>query len=92
MPQVFRVGAYLVYFWSDEGHPLEPIHVHVTQGAPHENATKVWITSKGHCLLANNRSEVPARQLRIIMRTIEAQHREVEEQWFQYFGEIRYYC
>ena len=92
MPQDFRVGAYLVYYCSDEGHPLEPIHVHVAQGAPHENATKVWITSRGHCPLADNRSEVPARQLRIIMRTIEAQHREVEEQWFQYFGEIRYYC
>ena len=29
MPQVFKVGAYLVYFWSDENDPLEPIHVHV---------------------------------------------------------------
>ena len=92
MPQVFRVGSYLIYFWSDEGHPLEPIHVHVAQGTPHENATKIWVTSKGHCVLANNRSEVPTRQLRIIMRTIEAQHRDVEEQWFQYFGEIRYFC
>ena len=92
MPQVFRVGAYLVYFWSDEGHPLEPIHVHVTQGAPHENATKIWITSKGYCLLANNKSNVPARQLRIIMRTVEAQHQEVENQWYSYFGEIRFYC
>ena len=27
MPQVFKVGAYLVYFWSDQNDPLEPIHV-----------------------------------------------------------------
>ncbi len=24
MPQVFRMGSYLVYFWSDECNPLDP--------------------------------------------------------------------
>ena len=91
MPQVFRVGSYLVYFWSDESHPLEPIHVHVAQGIPRENATKVWITSKGHCVLAHNKLGIPSRQLRYITKTIEAQHREIEQQWVDYFGEIRYY-
>ena len=92
MPQVFRIGPYLVYFWSDESHPLEPIHVHVAEGIPRENATKIWLTSTGHCLLANNRSNIPTRQLRLIMRTIEAQHELVEEQWLSYFGEISHYC
>ena len=27
MPQVFKIGSYWVYFWSDENEPLEPIHV-----------------------------------------------------------------
>jgi len=30
MPQVFKIGSYLVYFWMDEGKPLEPVHVHVS--------------------------------------------------------------
>ncbi|MBR3328275.1 MAG: DUF4160 domain-containing protein [Atopobiaceae bacterium] len=81
-----------LYFWSDESHPLEPIHVHVSQGTPRENATKIWITSTGHCLLANNRSDIPARQLRLIMKTVEAHHQAIEEQWFSYFGELSYYC
>ncbi len=34
MPQVFRIGAYLVYFWLNEGMPLEPIHVHIAEGTP----------------------------------------------------------
>ena len=46
MPQVFKVGSYWVYFWANENEPLEPIHVHVAQGAPNGNATKIWI-----CLL-----------------------------------------
>lgn len=29
MPQVFKIGAYWIYFWLDENIPLEPIHVHV---------------------------------------------------------------
>lgn len=92
MPQVFRIGSYTIYFWSNENDPLEPIHVHVCEGAPRENATKIWLTSTGHCLLANNRSNIPARQLNIISQTIEAQHEEIEQQWFAHFGEISYYC
>ena len=40
MPQVFKIGSYWVYFWANENEPLEPIHVHVAQGAPSANATK----------------------------------------------------
>ena len=41
MPQVFKIGSYWVYFWANENDPLEPIHVHVSQGAPSSNATKI---------------------------------------------------
>ena len=51
MPQVFKVGAYWIYFWANEGKPLEPIHVHIAEGRPHQNATKVWITSAGKCIV-----------------------------------------
>ena len=44
MPQVFKIGSYWVYFWANENEPLEPVHVHVAQGAPSANATKIWIT------------------------------------------------
>ena len=27
MPQLLRFGPYRVYFWSNEGLPLEPVHV-----------------------------------------------------------------
>ena len=50
MPQVFKVGSYWVYFWTNEGDPLEPIHVHISEGSPSPNATKVWITKSGKCL------------------------------------------
>ena len=50
MPQIFKFGAYRIYFWSNENDPLEPIHVHVSEGRPTKNSTKVWITGSGHTL------------------------------------------
>jgi len=47
MPQVFKIGSYIIYFWANEGKLLEPVHVHIAEGIPSENATKVWITKRG---------------------------------------------
>ena len=46
MPQVFKVGSYVVFFWLNEGKPLEPVHVHVhvNMGIPSNDATKIWLT------------------------------------------------
>lgn len=92
MPQIFRIGSYLVFFWSNENMPLEPVHVHVSQGKPSANATKIWITKSGNCLLCNNNSNIPDKVLRNIMRIIEARSKEVVLKWKNYFGEIDYYC
>ena len=72
MPQVFKIGSYWVYFWANEGKPLEPVHVHVSEGKPTENATKIWVTSSGKTYLCNNNSHIPDRVLRNIMRITEA--------------------
>ncbi len=92
MPQVFRMGPYLVYFWSDECDPLEPVHVHVSAGEPARDATKIWLTKAGGVLLENNASRLPAHVLRNIMDAIEARHEAVRMRWLKHFGEIRFYC
>lgn len=92
MPQVFKVGSYWVYFWSNENEPIEPIHVHVAQGSPVANATKIWITKCGKCLLCNNNSRLPERTLKNIMRIIEARSNEVVQKWFSFFEQIDYFC
>lgn len=92
MPQVFKIGSYWVYFWSNENEPLEPVHVHVAQGKPQANGTKIWITSSGKCLVENNNSQIPERVLRNIVRIIEARSNEIIEKWIGFFGEAHYYC
>ena len=91
MPQVFKIGSYFVFFWTNENDPLEPIHVHVAQGKPSESTTKIWITRSGKCLLCNNKSKIPTYTLRNIMRIIEARSAEVVQKWIGYFGEVEYY-
>lgn len=41
MPQIFSIGSYIIYFCSNEGEPLEPVHVHISKSHPEKNATKV---------------------------------------------------
>ncbi|MBQ1509284.1 MAG: DUF4160 domain-containing protein [Selenomonadaceae bacterium] len=92
MPQIFRIGSYWIYFWTNESDPLEPIHVHIAEGKPTANATKVWITSTGKCLLCHNKSQIPNVALRNMMRIIEARSDEVIQKWKAYFGKVMFYC
>ena len=92
MPQIFRIGPYLIYFWTNEGVPLEPVHVHISEGIPSSNATKVWITKTGKCLLANNNSKIPTKPLRVVLSILEARSGEIIERWADYFGQPKYFC
>lgn len=92
MPQIFRIGPYLIYFWTNESVPLEPVHVHISEGIPSSNATKVWITKTGKCLLANNNSKIPTKTLRVVLSILEARSCEIIEKWVDYFGQPKYFC
>ena len=92
VPQVFRIDSYTVYFWTNEGTPLEPVHVHIAEGSPVLNATKVWITKAGRCCLCNNNSCIPENVLHNLLRMIEAWSEEIVKQWQTCFGKVRFYC
>ncbi len=92
MPNLFRIGGYLVYFWSNEN--AEPIHVHITEGTPTAFATKVWLTSAGGCIVANNNSRIPQKKLNDILDVIEAQFYMICAEWKAHFkvDSISFYC
>lgn len=92
MPQIFKIGAYIVYFWANENDPLEPVHVHIATGVPSGAATKVWITRAGKCLLCNNNSQIPPHVLKNLLAIIEARGQEVIAKWKAFFGEAEFYC
>ena len=92
MPQIFKFGKYHIYFWVNENDPLEPVHVHVAEGKPTANATKIWITQTGRCVLCHNSSRIPSYELRKIMKVIDANSSYIVKQWYTCFNEISYYC
>ena len=68
------------------------MHVHVSERKPGANATKIWITSAGKALVGNNNSQISPKVLGNIVRIIEARSDEIIQKWFNYFGEIRFFC
>ena len=93
MPQLLRFGPYRIYFLSNEGLPLEPIHVHVSNGVPNAEATKIWITQNKRALLADPYDKrIPTKILNRLVEMIEAQSDDIIEAWLERFGEISYFC
>lgn len=92
MPQLFKIGEYVVYFWSNEGFPVEPVHVHIVKGDPAPGATKVWITADGRALLCNNNSRIPKHTLNFLLRAIEANSSRILSKWKDHFEKMEYYC
>lgn len=45
MPSLFRLGPYIIFFWTGENG--EPVHVHVAVKRPTAEATKIWLTRSG---------------------------------------------
>ncbi|WP_455138486.1 DUF4160 domain-containing protein [Thermophilibacter sp.] len=91
MPKILEIGRYVVFFWM--GEPNEPVHVHVAPNRPTENATKFWLTAAGGCILANNHSHIPEKDLRDLAKVIRLNHGYICERWIEVFGEesLRFY-
>lgn len=92
MPNLFSVCGYKVYFWSHENN--EPIHIHISKGAPQQNATKIWLTKSGGCVVANNNGHIPQNELNELLDIIAAQYFFICAQWKKHFivKTINFYC
>lgn len=92
MPSIFQIGGYKVFFWSNENN--EPIHVHIAKGKPSSNATKIWITSSGGCIVVHNNSKIPLNELNELLEVISAQFFLICDLWKKHFviETIKFYC
>lgn len=92
MPKIMEFFGYIIYFWSNEGKPLEPIHVHVAK-RPSKNGTKIWILSDGTALIADNKGDIPPKDLKMLLESISTYHENIENAWKIHFGvsSITYY-
>lgn len=90
MPSLFERLGYKIYFWSNENE--EPIHVHISKGNPISNSTKIWLTKSGGCIVANNKSRIPDKDLNILLEAISMNYFKIIDEWKFYFGEVKFYC
>lgn len=92
LPSLFTVSGYKVFFWANENN--EPVHVHVSKGKPSPNATKIWLTRKGGCILASNGSNIPRKELSELMEFISAQFFLICNEWKKFFvtNDLSFYC
>lgn len=84
MPSVFSLLGYSVYFWSNEGKPLEPIHVHVAKRAT-KNGTKFWLYSDGSIHLESNGSKLSTSEISKLKRLLKEHYDEIVLCWESYF-------
>lgn len=82
MPNVAYFGKYTIFFWSNEND--EPIHVHVCEGAPHKDATKIWLD--GMVRVAHNKSKIPAKDLNRILQWLVTNRELVVAKWEKHFA------
>ena len=80
MPKVFDWNGYRFHFFSNEGDPREPIHVHVTRAAA---TAKFWITPEVG--VAYNKG-FSAKVLSQLLSVIEDRAEEIERAWNDHFG------
>ena len=80
MPLVFRWSGYRFHFYSNEGDPREPVHVHVTRAPA---TAKFWI--RPEVSLAYNRG-FPPRVLSELLSVIEERADDIERHWHDHFA------
>lgn len=90
MPKLYLFLGFTIFFWTAENG--EPVHVHVAKGRPASNATKIWLTRSGGCLLAHNKSQLSRRDLANVMDFVSLNHDEICKRWEEYFhGDLSFY-
>lgn len=80
MPLVFRWKGFRFHFFSNEGEPLEPVHIHVTKDGLD---AKFWLQPEVN--VAYNKG-FNARTLSALSRIVEDRRDEIERAWDEHFA------
>lgn len=91
MPEIFKHLGYKIYFWSNEGEPLEPVHIHISKGIQQKDGTKLWLLKNGDTILVHNKGKVPDHEIRKIQKAIKKNKNLVISLWIAHFGSIHFH-
>lgn len=80
MPVVFRSGNLTFFFYSNEGDPREPVHIHVRRAGAE---AKIWLEPA--IGLASSRG-FNSRELSVIIKEVISNRNLIKSTWNDYFG------
>lgn len=80
MPTVLKVDGYRFFFFSNEGNPREPVHIHVQKGGAR---AKIWLLPSVR--MAYNKG-FGAKELSFLQNVTEQHQKMLIEAWNEYFG------
>jgi len=80
MPVVFREQGFRFFFYSNEGSPREPVHIHVEKG---DIEAKFWLRPE---LRVAYNDGYDARTLREVLEIVASNRDRIERAWNEFFG------
>lgn len=81
MPTIFRYKGYRFFFYSNEGDPREPLHVHVRKG---ENVAKIWLEPE---LSVAGSYGMTSAELKELCLVAEENKQMIQEYWNEHFSQ-----
>ncbi len=81
VPAIFRYKGYRFFFYSNDGSPREPLHVHVRKG---EAVAKFWLAPSPAVAASHGMS---AAELRELLDVAVANHAAIQRFWNEHFDD-----
>ena len=80
MPKILEWNVYKFFFYSNEGEPREPCHVHVRKG---EKTAKYWMDPS---LELVSSYEMSSGELKALQDVVEKNTAMIRRKWNEFFG------
>ena len=79
MPVVLRYKGYRFFFFSNEGNPREPLHIHVRQG---DALAKIWLEPEVRVAESHG---MDSAELKELLGVADAHRDEIRRYWNDHF-------
>ncbi|MBN1975142.1 MAG: DUF4160 domain-containing protein [Sedimentisphaerales bacterium] len=80
MPAVFRYKGYRFFFYSNEGDPREPLHIHVVKA---DKVAKFWLESE---VSVAESYGMTSAELKMLAQVVDERRDLINEVWNEYFS------
>ncbi|MHB0925767.1 MAG: DUF4160 domain-containing protein [Gallionellaceae bacterium] len=80
MPVILRYKGYTFFFFSNEGNPREPLHVHVRRA---EATAKFWVVPQVGVVESYGLS---SQELNELAKVVADNRQLIERAWHEFFG------